>query len=95
MQLTAYDGVLGTRATQPTGNQSGSSGIVPNSYSNGSLTLGAVGQFGLTQGNFANGITAFFVNVLGQWQIGINSGANIPKNANQTLTVNFNFSWTR
>lgn len=92
--VTAYDGNISTRAVQPTGNSAAASAVAGN-YSNGSYTRQITASWGLTGANFANGVKAFFSNSgPGYYQYSLN-GANIPKTANDTLSVTFNISWGR
>lgn len=93
--MTAYNGPIGTRAAQPTGTQNSGTGV-SNAYSNGTKTRSYTGSYSIVQGNFIGGITAFTMsNGIGSWQFGIDSGANIPKNGNQVLSVTFNVAWDR
>lgn len=92
--ITAYDGAIGARATQPSGNLAGGSAVA-NAYSNGSYIRTYTGTFGLNSANYANGVTAFSMSSIGYWQFGINASANIPKNSAQTLTTTFTVAWAR
>lgn len=92
--VLAYDGNISNRSVQPVGNSASVSPVAGN-YSNGSYTRQVTASWGLTEANFANGVKAFFSSIgPGYYQYSLN-GANIPKTANDTLSVTFNLSWGR